>query len=138
MGKCTVCNIGEIVEKKGPYGVFYSCNKYPECKTVYNKDEDGNFTVKVKKQIKTTGRKCPDCEKAGRDGELVERSNKSSGDKFFGCSKYPTCKYSEQLDGTVSKKKDYKKFSKGASEDDAKGNECNAESTNDDDLNLDV
>jgi DNA topoisomerase-1 len=111
--KCTVCGEGEIVEKSGQYGIFYSCDKYPACKTAYNRDEAGNFTVKVKKEVKTTGRKCPECQKAGRNGEMLERTNKSNGDKFFGCSKYPACKHSEQLDGTTSKKKDFsKKFSK--------------------------
>jgi len=107
--KCTVCKEGDIVEKSGQYGIFYSCNQYPKCKTVYTMNEDGTFAIKEKKQVKTTGRKCPECEKAGRNGELIERTNKTNGDKFYGCGKYPACKYSEQLDGTVSKKKDYKK-----------------------------
>lgn len=138
MGKCQACGEGEIVEKHGAYGVFYSCNKYPACKTVYTKGEDGSFSIKEKKQIKTTGKKCPECKKAGRDGELVERSNKSSGDKFYGCSKYPACKYSEQLDGTPSSKKDFKKYpKKEASEQETdKPNEESNDESNDLDENL--
>ena len=110
--KCTVCGEGEIVEKSGQYGVFYSCDKYPSCKTVFTMNEDGSFKVKEKKVFKTSGKKCPECEKAGRKSELVERTNKSNGDKFYGCQSYPKCKYSEQLDGTSNAKKDFKKFSK--------------------------
>ena len=134
--KCTVCGEGEIVEKSGQYGIFYSCNKYPNCKTAYNKDADGNFTVKVKKEMKTTGRKCPECEKSGRKGELVERTNKTSGDKFIACNAWPKCKYSEQLDGTVNKKKDFtKKYNKGASENKAEETKDNG---SDDEMNLDI
>ena len=37
--------------------------------------------------------KCPKC-----SSDLVVRSNKLTGDKFIGCSGYPTCKYSTQYD----------------------------------------
>ena len=93
--KCTVCGKGEIVEKDGRFGKFFSCDNYPDCKTVYEKDEDDNFAVKQKREVKTTGRKCPDCEKAGRDGELVERKNRSNGNSFVGCTRYPDCRFSE-------------------------------------------
>lgn len=96
--KCTACKEGEVVEKNGRYGTFYSCDKYPKCKTIYIKDDKGKFSVKKKAVVKTTGKKCPDCEKAGRDGELVERSNKKDNSKFLGCSKYPKCRYSESIE----------------------------------------
>jgi len=95
--KCVKCDDGEIVEKSGRFGNFFSCNKYPECKTVYVQNDDGNFVVKQKTVAKKTGRKCPECEKEGRRGELLERKNKKNGDKFLGCSEYPKCKYSESL-----------------------------------------
>lgn len=117
--KCPVCKEGEITEKDGKFGKFFSCNKYPKCKSIFVQDEDGNFKVKEKKEFKTTGKKCPECEKAGRNGELIERMNKSSGDKFFGCSKYPACKYSEQLDGST-KKFSSKKFKKDEDDNDKK------------------
>ncbi len=85
--------------------------------------EDGKFKVKERKETKTTGKKCPDCEKHGRNGELVERSNKSSGNKFLGCSKYPACKYSEPLDGSPSPKKYTKKAEVKEEEDTGTGSE---------------
>ncbi len=38
--KCPVCLSGEIVEKNGKYGSFYSCNNYPTCKSIF-KDAKG-------------------------------------------------------------------------------------------------
>lgn len=109
--KCTVCKEGDIVERTGRFGVFYACDKYPNCKTVYVKTEDGKFKVKEARAIQKTGKKCPECEKNGRDGELIERTNKSSGNKFYGCSKYPACKFSQPIEGESgsSPKKTYTK-----------------------------
>ena len=96
--KCPVCKEGEITKKIGRFGEFFSCSKYPDCKTVFVQDEEGNFTVKKKTVVKKTGRKCPECEKAGRDGELIERKNKSNGNAFIGCSLYPRCRFVEAVD----------------------------------------
>lgn len=99
--KCTVCKEGEILEKTGRYGQFYGCSRYKEgCKTIYVKDEDGKFSVKKKVKVKKVGRKCPDCAKHGRDGELLERKNRKDGSAFIGCSCYPKCRYSESLETT--------------------------------------
>lgn len=95
--KCTACKKGEITEKKGRFGTFFSCSNYPECKTIYVQNEDGEFTIKQKKEVKKIGRKCPECEKRGKDSELVERKNKE-GSAFIGCSSYPKCRYSESIE----------------------------------------
>lgn len=97
--KCPVCKEGEIVERDGRFGKFFSCNSYPKCKSVFAMDEDGKFKLKEKKEVKKTGKKCPECEKHGRKGELVERKNKSNGNSFYGCSSYPACKFSSPLEG---------------------------------------
>jgi DNA topoisomerase-1 len=115
--KCPVCKDGEIVEKDGKYGKFFSCTGYPKCKTVFTKDDDGEFKVKEKKEFKTTGKKCPECEKNGRNGELVERKNKSNGSLFYGCEKYPTCRHSEPIDGEIKSNIKYQKRDKSEPED---------------------
>jgi DNA topoisomerase-1 len=108
--KCMVCKEGEIIERDGKYGKFYACNKFPGCKTTYEMTEDGDFKVKERKVVKSSGRKCPECQKAGRDGELIERKNKSNGNSFYGCNRWPTCKHSEPIDGeSGSTKKTYAK-----------------------------
>ena len=47
---------------------------YPDCKYVKQ-----NFI----------GMKCPEC----KDGELVEKSARRRGNTFYGCSRYPKCKF---------------------------------------------
>jgi ssDNA-binding Zn-finger/Zn-ribbon topoisomerase 1 len=44
--------------------------------------------------------KCPFC-----GGELVERTRKSDGGKFFGCKGYPKCRYTTQELKTLEKAK---------------------------------
>jgi len=95
--ECTVCEKGEIVEKDGRFGTFFSCNNYPTCKTIYVQDDDGEFSVKKKAVVKKVGRNCPDCEKYGRDGELVERKKKKDDSVFIGCNAFPKCKYVESI-----------------------------------------
>ena len=97
--KCTSCKDGEIVEKKGKFGMFFACSNYPACKTIYQSNEDGKFSIKQKGagSSKKIGRKCPDCDKNGREGDLVERKNKE-GSAFIGCSLYPRCRYSEKIE----------------------------------------
>jgi len=70
---CDQCGRPMVI-KKGRFGEFLACSGYPECRNT--------------KPI-STGIPCPesDC-----DGELVKRSSRS-GKTFYGCSRYPECKY---------------------------------------------
>ena len=36
IGKCPNCNDGELYIRKGKFGQFIACNKYPECKTIFS------------------------------------------------------------------------------------------------------
>ena len=40
--------------------------------------------------------KCPKC-----NSQMLERYNKSSGEMFYGCSRFPDCRGTRQSDGTV-------------------------------------
>ncbi|MCQ2797660.1 MAG: type I DNA topoisomerase [Bacilli bacterium] len=74
---CPECG-SPLVIKKGRFGEFIACSRYPEC----------NF--KPKKPVveaEQTGELCPQCGKP-----LVVRKN-AKGDKFVACSGYPACKY---------------------------------------------
>jgi DNA topoisomerase-1 len=71
--KCPECG-GDLVIRLGRFGKFISCGRFPECK----------FT---KPYQEVAGFKCPEC---GADG--VVRKTKI-GRKFYGCSKYPNCKW---------------------------------------------
>jgi len=72
-GKCPKCG-ADLVIKRGKFGRFISCKNYPKC--------DYSSSVKI-------GVKCPE---EGCDGDLVEKVTKK-GKVFYGCSKYPGCKF---------------------------------------------
>ena len=73
--KCDKC--GESMEiKQGPYGEFLGCSGYPKCKNIQS-------------IVKLTGVKCPTC----KDGQLVERRTRKGGKIFYGCNKFPKCKF---------------------------------------------
>ncbi len=98
---CPKCGKPMIV-KFGRFGKFLACSGFPECKTAkpflaqYEvKDGSGN------------GMACPEC----AEGKIIRRRTKRRR-FFFGCSRYPECKYaswknpaapqkSESEDGSV-------------------------------------
>lgn len=72
--KCPECG-GEMVVKRGRFGLFLACARYPECKG-------------AKPIVNATGVPCPKCKK----GELAERRTKR-GKIFYSCSRYPKCDF---------------------------------------------
>lgn len=109
--KCTVCKKGSIVAKKGRFGEFFSCSRYPDCKSIFTKDENDKFVVKESKSKgKDTGASCPVCKKGNiiaRDGQYGE---------WYSCDKYPACKtVFTNEDGKFSVKKKFAKFGKKGS-----------------------
>lgn len=83
MGRiCPSCG-GELVERKGRYGVFVACGNYPECEYVEKPEPI---------PVEYTGENCPKCGKP-----LVRRTSRY-GKAFVGCSGYPSCKYIEGSD----------------------------------------
>jgi len=73
--KCEKC--GALMEiRNGRYGPFLGCSAYPKCKNI--------VPVTV-----FSGVKCPKC----KAGQLVERRTKKGGRVFWGCNKFPKCKF---------------------------------------------
>ncbi len=79
---CPKCGEGTLVGKSGRFGPFVGCSRYPDCD-----------------YIKKDGPPPPDplpfevtCPK-NRDGHLVPRRARRTGNVFWGCSKYPKCDY---------------------------------------------
>ena len=79
---CPTCGEGTLVGKNGRFGPFVGCSRYPDCT-----------------YIKKDGPPPPDplpfevtCPK-NRDGHLVPRRARRTGNVFWGCSKYPKCDY---------------------------------------------
>jgi DNA topoisomerase-1 len=77
---CDKCG-SPMVMKKGKFGEFLACTRYPECKSTRSVNGSSNG--------KSTGVQCPE-PKCG--GELVERTSKR-GKVFYGCSKFPACNF---------------------------------------------
>jgi len=73
--KCEKCG-GLMEVKNGKYGPFLGCSGYPKCKNIVS------ITV-------FSGVKCPTC----KTGQLVERRTKKGGRIFWGCNKFPKCKF---------------------------------------------
>jgi DNA topoisomerase-1 len=71
---CETCGAPMMV-KRGRFGAFLSCSRYPECK----------FTQQIKK---LTGAKCPKC----KEGDIIEKRSRK-GRNFYACSRYPACDF---------------------------------------------
>ncbi len=121
IGPCPVCKKGEIVLRKGKFGRFAACNKYPDCKTTFklplsglvevSKDAcshcDYPMIVMIRK-AKRPQQVCinPDCPSKKihfeegkkcpkcKEGELVLR--KSVYGQFIACNKFPKCRHIER------------------------------------------
>lgn len=125
VGPCPECK-GTLVIKKGKFGRFVACDKYPDCKVT--------FKLPLTGLVKVTDKECPECKhpmikiirkgkkpqevcinpecpakkvevkieegrkcpKCGK-GELVLR--KSVYGAFMACNKYPKCRYTESIEG---------------------------------------
>lgn len=81
---CEKCG-GPMVIKLGRFGEFMACKNFPECK----------FTKAI---VKKSGIACPEC----KEGEIIERKTRK-GRTFWGCSRYPDCKYATWRDPTKKK-----------------------------------
>ncbi|MBI4975581.1 type I DNA topoisomerase [Candidatus Peregrinibacteria bacterium] len=77
--KCEKCG-GDMEVKTGRYGPFLGCSNYPKCKNIMS-------------IVVFSGVKCPKCGEHSLGGQLVERHTKKGGRVFWGCNKFPKCKF---------------------------------------------
>ncbi|MBW2986749.1 DNA topoisomerase I [Candidatus Woesearchaeota archaeon] len=140
VGKCMACD-GTLVIKKGKFGLFVACDKYPDCKATFKLPSGCLVKVTEKvcehcnhpmirvirkakkpqevcinpecsaKQIDVKIEEGRKCSKCGK-GEMVLR--KSVYGAFMACNKYPKCRNTESIDenGNPIKKKAKKKAKK--------------------------
>ena len=73
-----------MVLRTGKYGSFYACANYPACRN-------------TKQKTKDIGVPCPEC-----GAKIVTRYSRSKT-AFYGCERYPECKFSS-WDMPVEKK----------------------------------
>jgi len=72
---CPTCGQGKLTLKRGRFGPFLGCDRYPECKYIKNIE-------------KSTGVKCPQC----GEGDIIEKRSRY-GKTFYSCNRYPECKF---------------------------------------------
>ena len=77
---CPLCGQGHLVARRGRYGPFVGCDRYPECRYI-KKD-----ATAPSEQFGT----CPKCE----IGTVVTKRSRRGGRPFWGCNRYPDCDYS--------------------------------------------
>ena len=79
---CPQCGIGTLVAKRGRFGPFIGCDRYPEC--TFIKREGPAAPAPLPFEVV--------CPKNG-DGHLVARRARRTGNVFWGCSAYPKCDF---------------------------------------------
>jgi DNA topoisomerase-1 len=79
---CPECGIGTLVGKRGRFGPFVGCDRYPDCG--YIKREGPEPPPPLQFEVV-----CP----KNADGKLVARRARRTGNVFWGCSNYPKCDY---------------------------------------------
>jgi DNA topoisomerase-1 len=78
-----------MVIRTGRWGKFMACSAYPKCKNTIKLDKDGNKVEDTREEPIRTDEKCPDC-----GAVLLIRKNRR-GEPFYGCEKYPKCKFTK-------------------------------------------
>jgi DNA topoisomerase I len=102
---CPECGLGTLVGKRGKFGLFVGCDRYPDCG--YIKREGPLAPPPLPFDVV-----CP----KNADGKLVARRARRTGNVFWGCSNYPKCDYTtnhepigalhDADDGPVAKARD--------------------------------
>ena len=78
---CSECELdGKLIIKRGRYGEFIACDKFPDCKYSEN--------LKPKPIPKETEKICPEC-----GSKLVIREANKTKNKFIACSSFPRCDF---------------------------------------------
>ena len=100
--ECDKCGAPMVI-KEGRYGQFLSCSNYPGCKNPKEFErENGRIVIKQKEAPEI--REDVKCEKCGKP-MVVRRSRRG---QFLGCSGYPKCRTTLNLDrdGNIVRKAD--------------------------------
>jgi ssDNA-binding Zn-finger/Zn-ribbon topoisomerase 1 len=80
--ECGATDGGELVAKRGRFGPFVGCNRYPDCR--YIRKEGPPPPDQLPFEVA-----CPTC----GEGHLVARRARRTGSVFWGCSRYPKCDF---------------------------------------------
>jgi ssDNA-binding Zn-finger/Zn-ribbon topoisomerase 1 len=78
---CPGCGEGTLVAKRGRFGAFAGCDRYPTCSYIHRTGPPPPAQL----PFEVT---CPGC----RSGHFVARRARRTGSVFWGCSRYPECR----------------------------------------------
>jgi ssDNA-binding Zn-finger/Zn-ribbon topoisomerase 1 len=84
---CPKCGLGTLVGKRGRFGPFVGCDRYPDCD--YIQREGPQPPDQLPFEVV-----CP----KNQDGRLVPRRARRTGNVFWGCSNYPKCDYTTNFE----------------------------------------
>jgi DNA topoisomerase-1 len=76
---CPLCNQGHLVAKRGRFGPFVGCDRYPECKYIKKNAPPPSEQFGI----------CPQCGL----GTVVTKRARRGRRPFWGCDRYPDCEY---------------------------------------------
>jgi len=79
---CPQCGEGTLVGKRGRFGPFVGCDRYPDC--TYIRRDGPPPPDQLPFEVT-----CP----KNQDGHLLARRARRTGSVFWGCSNYPRCDY---------------------------------------------
>ena len=80
--KCGAADGGVLVQRRGRFGPFMGCSRYPECDYIKKDGPPPPDPLAFEAMS-------PTC----RTGHLVTRRARRTGSLFWGCSRYPTCRF---------------------------------------------
>ncbi len=80
--KCGPTDGGVLVQRRGRFGPFMGCSRYPDCD--YIKKDGPPPPAPLAFEVS-----CPTC----HTGHLTARRARRTGSVFWGCSRYPTCRF---------------------------------------------
>jgi DNA topoisomerase I len=84
---CPECGQGTLVGKRGKFGPFVGCSRYPDC--TFIKKEGPPPPAPLPFEVV-----CP----KNNDGHLVPRRARRTGNVFWGCSNYPKCDFTTNFE----------------------------------------
>jgi DNA topoisomerase-1 len=79
---CPECHEGTLVAKRGRFGVFAGCSRYPDCSYIHRTGPKPPPPLPFEVA-------CPTC----GEGRLVARVARRTGNEFYGCGRYPRCDF---------------------------------------------
>ncbi|MEA2026524.1 MAG: type I DNA topoisomerase, partial [Chloroflexota bacterium] len=84
---CPKCGQGTLVGRRGRFGPFAGCDRYPDCDYIHRTGPPPPPPLPFDVE-------CPTCGK----GKLAARRARRSGNVFYGCDRYPKCDFTTNFE----------------------------------------